>query len=150
MAWKKGKTSSLQGMRRLLIVQVDEEGEKKELPKELESVEGDREPIKVSPDTTSETIRKRRGGQEAKEDSETISTHTLERTGKAAAEALQMAAEGYGGRQEANEDSASAPISKATQMSSLMQELAEMAKGALNAVNAKCRTRQKTRRTKKK
>ena len=150
MAWKKAKTSSLQDMRRLLIVQVDEEGKKKELPKKLESVRGDREPIKVSLDTMSETIRKRWGEQKAKEDSQTISPHTLERTGKAVAEALRTAAEGYGSRQQASEDSSSIPISKATQMSSLMQELAEMAKGALNAVNAKCRTRQRTRCTKKK
>ena len=53
-------------------------------------------------------------------------------------------------RQKASEDSVTAPISKATQMSSLMQELAEMARGALNAVNAKCRTRQRTRWPKKK
>ena len=150
MLRRRTKTSSLRDMRRLLIVQVDEEGKKKELPKELESVRGDREPIKVSLDTMSETIRKRGGEQKAKEDSQTISTHTLERTDQVAAEALRTAAEGYGSRQKASEDSASAPISKATQMSSLMQELAEMAKGALNAVNAKCRTRQKTRRTKKK
>ena len=78
------------------------------------------------------------------------STHTLERTGNAAAEPLQAVAEGYEGRQKASEDSVGTPISKATQMSSLMQELAEMARGALNAVNAKYRTRQRTRWPKKK
>ena len=150
MAWKRARTSSLRGMRRLLIMQVDEEDEKKGLPKQVELVRGDREPIKVSPDTMSETIRKRWREQEAKEDSQTTSTHTLERTDNAAGEPLQAVAEGYEGRQEASEDSVSTPISKATQMSSLMQELAEMARGALNAVNAKYRTRQRTRWPKKK
>jgi len=131
-------------------MQVDEEDEKQGLPKQLELVRGDREPIKVSPETMSETIRKRRREQEAKEDSQTTSTHTLERTGNAAAEPLQAGAEVYEGKQKASEDYVGTTISKATQMSSLMRELAEMARDALNAVNAKYRTRQRTKWPKKK
>ena len=53
-------------------MQVDEEDEKKGLPKQVELVRGDREPIKVSPDTMSETIRKRWREQEAKEEGQAL------------------------------------------------------------------------------